>query len=98
MHSPLSGLRPCCARALKAAIAALFIFLAAHGAAAQEINPWKPSGTVYWIASPMRLNLGFTDENGTPRAAHCRKVGTTCATGTTIPTWSGASGREVTSG
>jgi hypothetical protein len=69
MHSPLSGLRPCCARALKAAIAALFIFLAAHGAAAQEINPWKPSGTVYWIASPMRLNLGFTDENGTPRAA-----------------------------
>ena len=62
MHSPLSGLRPCCARALKAAIAALFIFLAVRGAAAQEINPWKPSGTVYWIAS----RLAFSSTTGGP--------------------------------
>jgi hypothetical protein len=46
--------------------------LGARAALAQapaEINPWKPSGTVYWIASPIRLNLGFTDQNGKPSAA-----------------------------
>ena len=80
MHSPLSGLRPIPVRALtqfsrrtvKATISALLVFLAARGAAAQataEINPWKPSGSVYWIANPIRLNLGYTDQNGKPSAA-----------------------------
>ena len=80
MHSPLSGLRPIpvdalrpfSRRTVKAAISVLFVILAARTAVAQataEINPWKPSGTVYWIASLIRLNLGFTDQNGKPSAA-----------------------------
>jgi hypothetical protein len=77
MHSPLPGYTPIAVdalrlfsrRTLKAAIAVLLVILAMRGAAAQEINPWKPSGTVYPIIGPIRLNLGFTDENGTPRAA-----------------------------
>jgi hypothetical protein len=72
MHSPLSGPRQFYVRTLKAAISVLLVFLAARSAAAQagaEINPWKPSGTVYWIANPMRLNLGYTDQNGKPSAA-----------------------------
>ncbi len=72
MHSPLPGPRPFSVRTLKAAISVLLVILAARSAAAQataEINPWKPSGTVYWIASPIRLNLGFTDQNGKPSAA-----------------------------
>jgi hypothetical protein len=72
MHSPLSGPKQFSRRTLKAAISVLLVFLAARGAAAQataEINPWKPSGTVYWIASPIRLNLGYTDQNGKPSAA-----------------------------
>ena len=69
MLSPLSGPRQFYVRTLKAAISVLLVFLAARAAAAQEINPWKPSGTVYWIASPIRLNLGYTDQNGKPAAA-----------------------------
>jgi hypothetical protein len=56
-------------RTLKAAISILFVILAARAAITQEINPWKPSGSVYWIASPIRLNLGYTDQNGKPSAA-----------------------------
>jgi hypothetical protein len=72
MPSHLSGLRPFSVRTLKATISLLLVFLAARAVVAQanaEINPWKPSGTVYWIASPIRLNLGFTDQNGKPSAA-----------------------------
>jgi hypothetical protein len=72
MHFPLSGLKPISVRVLKATISVLFVILAARGTVAQataEINPWNPSGTVYWIANPIRLNLGFTDQNGKPSAA-----------------------------
>ena len=56
---------------MKATIAVLLalILLAPRGAAAQEINPRMPSGSVYWIANPIRVNLGFTDQNGKPSAA-----------------------------
>lgn len=69
---PVDDLRLFSRRTLKAAIPVLFVFLAVRCAIAQataEINPWKPSGTVYWIASPIRLNLGYTDQNGKPSAA-----------------------------
>lgn len=72
MYSPLPARRPILAQPLKAAIAVLLVLLAARAAAAPapaEINPWKPSGTLYPIVGPIRLNLGFTDETGTPRAA-----------------------------
>ena len=59
--------------ALKTATAILFMAVTAHAAApppdATEIDPWKPSGSVFWIAGPLRLNLGFTDQTGTPRVA-----------------------------
>lgn len=81
MHFPLPGLkpisvriaaRPIFVRILKTAIALLFAVVAARSAVAQanaEINPWKPSGGTYWIANPLRLNLGYTDQNGKPTAA-----------------------------
>lgn len=34
-----------------------------------ELNPWKPSGTDYYIAGLPRLNIGFTDQTGSPRVA-----------------------------
>jgi len=70
MHFSLPGRGPFSVCIVKASIVILFAVLTVRVTAAPgEIDPWKPSGTVYWIASPIRLNLGFTDQNGTPRAA-----------------------------
>jgi hypothetical protein len=80
MHSPLPGYTPnpvdtfgpITRHASKAAISVVLVILAARAAVAQataEINPWKPSGSVYWIANPIRLNLGYIDQNGKPTAA-----------------------------
>jgi hypothetical protein len=60
---------------LKAKISIVLIFLATRSVVAQaaaEVNPWKPSGTVYWTANPIRLNLGFAGQNGKPSAAEVR--------------------------
>ncbi len=42
---------------------------AASATATGELDPWKTSGSEYWIAGPLRLNLGFTDQTGTARVA-----------------------------
>jgi hypothetical protein len=72
MHSPLPRPTHFPPRALKAAIAVLLAVLAARAAAAPtatEIDPWRPSGSDFLIAGPLRLNLGFVDQSGTPRVA-----------------------------
>lgn len=59
-------------RALKAALVFVLAAVAVRAAAAPaaaEIDPWKPSGSLYYIAGVPRLNLGFTDQTGTPRVA-----------------------------
>ncbi len=78
MHSPLPrfksipvhATRPFSAHTLRVAFSLLFVAMAARTVLPQaEINPWKPSGSVYWIANPIRLNIGYTDQNGKPTAA-----------------------------
>ena len=74
--SPVSSFTPFLVRTLKAAMAVLLAGLAAQGAAGQtktpasaEIIPWKSSGSVFYINGPLRFNLGFFDQKGTPRVA-----------------------------
>ena len=73
MTSPSLSQKQFLVSALKTAMAVLFMAVTAHATAqppnATEIDPWKPSGSVFWIAGPLRLNLGFTDQTGTPRVA-----------------------------
>ena len=72
----------------------LLFFLAARGATAQataEINPWKPSGTVYWIPSPMRLNIGYTDQTASRR----RKVSSFSTGPTHWPAQRTHAGQEI---
>jgi hypothetical protein len=65
------GRRRLAVMAKMAAMTALLAGLAApaRATATGELDPWKPSGGDYWIAGPLRLNLGFTDQTGTPRVA-----------------------------
>src|SRR5579863_449078 len=73
MPSPLPRHTSFPVRALKAVIALVLTALPVCAAATPptngEIDPWKPSGSEYWIAGPLRLNLGFVDQAGTPRVA-----------------------------
>ncbi len=67
MPSPNSNHTPSAARVLKLAFVVLFASLAVRATAAPnnvEINPWNSKQTEYWIAGPLRLNLGFTDQTG----------------------------------
>jgi hypothetical protein len=75
-RSPVSSFTPFLVRTLKAGMAVLLAGLAAQGAAGQtktpasaEIIPWKSSGSVFYINGPLRFNLGFFDQKGTPRVA-----------------------------
>jgi len=72
----ISGFEPFLARALRGVMVVLLIALAASSAvapakaqASAEIIPWKPSGSVVYINGPLRFNLGFFDQKGTPRVA-----------------------------
>ncbi len=72
MPSPHPRRTPLFPRAFRAAIIILLASLTFRAAAAPptpEIDPWKPSGSLYYIAAPLRLNLGFVDQSGTPRVA-----------------------------
>lgn len=76
MRSPLPGQKATFDRVLLfsvrtfhiAAIALLAAFSAA-AVAQTETDPWKTSGSNYWIPSPLRLNIGYTDSNGKPAVA-----------------------------
>jgi hypothetical protein len=54
----------CPARIARLAAAILLAAFAASAVAQTETDPWKSAGTNFWIASPMRLNLGYADPNG----------------------------------
>jgi hypothetical protein len=74
MTSPAPGQRPFPARALKATVTILLGALAAHASAApgpavSELPPWKNPESNFYIGGPIRLNLGFVDQKGTPRVA-----------------------------
>jgi hypothetical protein len=71
MPSPLPGrktqsacmlLRSVCTVQLAAIV--LLAAFSATAVAQTETDPWKSSGYDYWIPSPLRLNIGYTDSNG----------------------------------
>ncbi len=60
------------ARTAKGVLVFLFAVLATLANAAPattEIDPWKPSGTIYYIKGLPRLILGFTDQTGAATTA-----------------------------
>jgi hypothetical protein len=72
MASPIPNRRQHRARALKIAVIALFAGIASTTLAAPatvELDPWKQTGSEYYIGGIPRLNLGFTDQTGTPTVA-----------------------------
>src|ERR1700728_3236732 len=71
MHSLLPGPKTPSAcmllRSVRRLQFAAIVLLAAFSATAvaqTETDPWKTSGYNYWIPSPLRLNIGYTDSNG----------------------------------
>ncbi len=72
MTSPISThlyLRACPAKAALVFLFASFATLANAAPNTTEIDPWKPSGTIYYIKGLPRLILGFTDQTGTATTA-----------------------------
>ncbi|MGA9060399.1 MAG: hypothetical protein WB341_01910 [Terracidiphilus sp.] len=78
MHarSSVSSRKPFIVPMLKTVIAVVLAGMALRAGAAptdtpaaSEIPPWRPSGTDFYIGGPLRLNLGFFDQKGTPRVA-----------------------------
>ncbi|MGA8632780.1 MAG: hypothetical protein WB573_20690, partial [Terracidiphilus sp.] len=72
MASPTPNQRHLRAFTLKIAIVALLAGIAPAAVSAPasvELDPWKQTGSEYYIGGIPRLNLGFTDQTGTPTVA-----------------------------